>query len=387
MKTIAIIIGTRPEAIKLAPLILELNKDPQFKLHIIATGQHTDLVFQALELFGIKADVTLQVMRKNQTLADLTSRLLFELEKEFKKNRLDAVIAQGDTTSVLASSLVCFYNHIPFFHVEAGLRSGYLDSPFPEEANRIIAGKFANLHFSPTVTARENLLAEGIDANKIHVTGNTVVDALHYISQRVNIPAQLAKFNLPTNKRMVLVTMHRRENFGCNIQQMCAALLELIQLFPNIHFVVPVHPNPNVQHTVKTLLANHTQITLCPPLDYLTFIALLKSCYFVLSDSGGVQEEAPALGKPVLILRKETERIEGVLCGAAKFAGVECRSIVREVMKLLIDHKAYTKMCANTLIYGDGLASMRIIQAIKKSFNITYAPIPHDMLHPAARAA
>ncbi|MFI4954909.1 MAG: non-hydrolyzing UDP-N-acetylglucosamine 2-epimerase [Gammaproteobacteria bacterium] len=387
VKTIAIIVGTRPEAIKLAPLILALQNEPEIKLHIIATGQHQELVTQVFNLFGIQADVNLQVMRENQSLSDLTSRLLSAIEQEFKKIQPDAVVAQGDTTSVLASGLASFYNRIPFFHVEAGLRSGDIDSPFPEEANRIIAGRLAALHFAPTVVAQQNLLQEGVAEENIYITGNTVVDALHYIAKRAKLSAQLLELNLPKDKRVILVTMHRRENFGKNMQQMCYALLDLVKIFPDVHFVVPIHPNPNVRFIVGKMLVNQPQITLCSPLDYQAFVALMQRSYFVLSDSGGVQEEAPALGKPVLVLRKETERAEGILSGAAKFAGIERDTIVREVMKLLIDHKAYTKMCNNTLLYGDGLACTRIINAMKNSLGLIVAPLPAEKLHLIAHAA
>ena len=382
-KTIAIIVGTRPEAIKLAPLILLLKKDPTLKLHIIATGQHRELVAQVFQLFGIQADVNFNVMVENQSLSELTSRLITAIEQEFKKIQPDAVVAQGDTTSVLASSLVSFYQRIPFFHVEAGLRSGNIDSPFPEEANRVIAGKLADLHFAPTLSAKQNLLQEGVPDESVFITGNTVVDALHYIASKATLP----NINLPKDKRIILVTMHRRENFGKNMQQMCYALLDLVKMFPDVHFVVPVHPNPNVRFIVEKMLVNQPQITLCVPLDYQEFVALMQASYFIVSDSGGVQEEAPALSKPVLVLRNETERAEGIIYGAAKFAGTSREKIVVAVMKLLIDHKTYAKMSANTSLYGDGKACMRIIDAMKASLGLAAAPLPTAHLKLAAQAA
>jgi len=361
-RKIICVVGTRPEAIKMAPVILALKKQPWADVCVLATAQHRQLLDQVLNLFGIVPDIDLNVMTPNQSLPVLTARLMTELDHCFLNEKPDAVIAQGDTTTVMVSALTAFYHKIPFGHVEAGLRTGDMYSPFPEEMNRVMAGHLARWHFAPTSSSRDNLLAEGIDPKNIHVTGNTVIDALLDVAEQCKQCAP----KVSSGKRLVLITAHRRENFGKPIQEICRAIRYLAETRNDLEFLFPVHPNPNVKDVVIKALGDLSNVTLCDPLDYLPFVAAMKSAYLILTDSGGVQEEAPALGKPVLVLRKETERPEAVSEGVVKLIGSNFDAIVGETINLLDDENEYRAMARGISPYGDGNASKRIVDIIQK---------------------
>ncbi|AMZ69738.1 MULTISPECIES: non-hydrolyzing UDP-N-acetylglucosamine 2-epimerase [Pseudomonas] len=358
------IVGTRPEAIKMAPVIKALQAQDNIVCRVLATAQHRGLLDQVLEGFAITADLDLDIMRPNQSLTVLTSRLLLELDGVLQAEKPDVVLAQGDTTTVMCAALACFHLRIPFGHVEAGLRTGDLGNPFPEEANRVIAGKLARWHFAPTQQAVDNLLREGVAARDITLTGNTVIDAL------LMTAAQDSALTIPldANKRLVLVTAHRRENFGEPFQDICQALKDLAERNPGIQILYPVHPNPNVKDVAHRLLGQTPNILLCAPLDYAPFIAAMKRSYLIISDSGGVQEEAPALGKPVLVLREETERPEAVELGVVKLVGVNRDTIVEQAQRLLDDPQAYQRMARGVSPYGDGKAAARIVDALRQYF-------------------
>jgi UDP-N-acetylglucosamine 2-epimerase (non-hydrolysing) len=362
-KKIACIVGTRPEAIKMGPVILALRKQPWADVVVIATAQHRELADDVFELFGIVPDIDLNLMRPGQTLSELTARALTNLDALFADLSPDMVIAEGDTTSVMVSALVCFYRKIAFLHVEAGLRSFDLENPYPEEFNRIVASRLARLHFAPTASARQNLLNEGIADDIIFVTGNTVIDALYSVAgQDIDLPARL-----DSKQRLVLVTVHRRENFGEPIRAICNALKTLLAEFPDIEILWPVHPNPNVTSVVHELLADIPRVHLVKPLSYGPFISAMKRAYLIFTDSGGVQEEAPALGRPVLVLRRETERPEAVDAGVVRLIGTDYDNIVAHGRELLSDSVAHSRMARGASPYGDGLASVRIVQAIAKT--------------------
>jgi len=363
-KKIICVVGTRPEAIKMAPLINALKRELWVDCRVLATAQHRHMLDQVLGLFGIQPDIDLNIMRPNQSLAELTSRLLVEVDAVLEAERPDAVIAQGDTTTVMTVALACFYRRIPFGHVEAGLRTWDMQNPFPEEMNRVIAGRIAAWHFAPTASSRDNLLREGIRDEEIVQTGNTVIDALLEVVQRCDhiMPA------VGDGKRMVLVTSHRRENFGAPFEEVCRAIRHLVETNEDIEVLYPVHPNPNVRDTAHRMLGGMPRVTLTEPLDYLPFVAAMKRAYLILSDSGGVQEEAPALGKPVLVLRRETERPEAVDAGVVKLVGPDFDRIVSEAQRLLDDEAAYRDMARGVSPYGDGHASERIVDVLRRHF-------------------
>lgn len=360
MKHILCIVGTRPEGIKMAPLIKALKREPWAKVTVLATAQHRDLLDQVLALFDIRPDVDLDIMRANQQLPELTARLITALDEKFTELAPDVVLAQGDTTTVMTAALVAFYRRIPFGHVEAGLRTHDLDNPFPEEMNRLVAGHLARWHFVPTGRSRQNLLREGIDDAAIHVTGNTVIDALLEVAATdwpLDVP-------LDASKRLVLVTAHRRENFGEPFRAVCRAIRTLVERHVDIEVLYPVHPNPNVQAVVHELLGDHPRIRLCAPLDYAPFVEAQKRAHLILTDSGGVQEEAPALGKPVLVMRIETERPEAVDEGVVRLVGTDEARIVHEASRLLDDPQAYREMARGVSPYGDGKAAQRIVAVL-----------------------
>lgn len=363
LKKILCVVGTRPEAIKMAPVILALKATPWAEVRVLATAQHRQMLDQVLSLFAIAPDVDLDVMRPNQTLPALTARLVTALDGCLLEEEPDALVAQGDTTTVMVAALAAFYRRIPFGHVEAGLRTGDLFNPFPEEMNRVLAGRLARWHFAPTESARRNLLAEGIPEDEVFVTGNTVIDALLDVAERCEdaMPA------VTPGKRLVLVTAHRRENFGEPFEQICRALRYLADCRQDLELLYPVHPNPNVKDVAYRLLGGHPRIRLCEPLDYLPFVAAMKRSYLILSDSGGVQEEAPALGKPVLVLRRETERPEAIAEGVVKLVGPDFDTIVSESLRLLDDPDAYRAMARGVSPYGDGQAAGRIREILCQS--------------------
>lgn len=354
------VVGTRPEAIKMAPVIQALRRKPGLGVRVLATAQHREMLDETLAQFGIVPDIDLDIMRPDQTLADLTARLLAGIDAALASERPDVVVAQGDTTTVFASALASFYRRIPFAHVEAGLRTGDFSNPFPEEMNRNFAGRLAALHFAPTAGARANLLREGIPDHMIHVTGNTVIDAVQWMA--LNNPDH----GLPINgaAQVILLTCHRRENFGNPLRQILTGVRRLAAMHPEITIVYPVHPNPGVAGTAQQLLSGIPNIMLTEPLSYAKLVGVLKACHFVLTDSGGLQEEAPALGKPVLVLRNETERPEAVEAGIAILVGHEEETVVREASRLLDDKCHYRAMARAVSPYGDGHAGERIAEAL-----------------------
>lgn len=370
MKKISFIFGTRPEAIKLSPLILAFRKHPDFDTHVCVTGQHREMLQQVLDVFEVIPDVDLALMQPNQTLGMLTSRAIEKIYDYLAENRPDMVIIQGDTTSVFCAALCAFYHRIPVGHVEAGLRTWNKYSPFPEEINRVLATRIADFHFAPTETSRDNLLKEGILPDKIFVTGNTVIDALHFAVRKVQpyppvipgVPSEIMANGQP----LVLITGHRRENFGSGFQNICRAVSSLAQQFPLISFVYPVHLNPNVLKPVFSLLGNKQNIHLIEPLSYLPFVALMNRATIILTDSGGVQEEAPSLGKPVLVMRDTTERPEAVEMGTVKLVGADEKAIVSEISTLLTVQDRYNAMANAVNPYGDGRACERIIDIVSE---------------------
>ncbi|SHL97291.1 UDP-N-Acetylglucosamine 2-epimerase [Nitrosospira sp. Nsp11] len=358
------VVGTRPEAIKMAPVILGLKKYPDIECTVLATAQHRNLLDQVLRIFDIRPDIDLDIMRPNQALTTLTARLLLNLDDVLLAEKPDAVLAQGDTTTVMTAALACFYHKIPFGHVEAGLRTGNMADPFPEEMNRVVTGRLTKWHFAPTESARQNLLKESIADKDIFVTGNTVIDALLSVAEsEAPLP-----FKVDPCKRLILVTTHRRENFGEPFREICRAILALVERNEDVQVLYPVHPNPNVYNIVSEVLGNHPRITLCEPLDYLSFVAAMKHAYLILSDSGGIQEEAPALGKPVLVLRRETERPEAVQEGVVRLVGSDFEEITGITQHLLDDEMAYKKMARGVSPYGDGKAAGRIAAVLRDYF-------------------
>lgn len=363
-KTILCVVGTRPEAIKMAPVILALKQEPWANVRVLATAQHRQLLDQVLEFFQIEPDIDLNIMRPNQALTELTARLLTELDAVFDQEKPDAVLVQGDTTTVMTCALASFYRRVPVGHVEAGLRTGDMNNPFPEEANRVIAGRLAEWHFSPTESSQQNLLRENVDPGQVIVTGNTVIDALMVASSR---DPQLG-IELDDSRRLVLVTSHRRENFGEPFKEICQALQTLAANNPDVQFLYPVHPNPNVRDVAHQMLSSYENFVLCEPLDYVPFVAAMKKAHIIISDSGGVQEEAPALGKPVLVLRDETERPEAVEQGVVKLVGPHRDRIIEEAQRLLDDPQAYQAMARGISPYGDGHAAERIVKTLRAHF-------------------
>lgn len=362
------VLGTRPEAIKLALVIHELRRrSDEFETAVVHTGQHRTMLDHALQFFKIKPDFDLDVMRPNQTLSSLTGRVLDTVENACRRFEPHMVLVQGDTTTAFASALAAYYCKIPVGHVEAGLRSHDIYNPFPEEVNRRLVGVMTEIHFAPTVLSRDNLLSEGVPSEKIVVTGNTVVDTLRVLSKLPQSWEHTPLEGIPyDNCRLVLVTSHRRESWGADQENMCLALKDLVRKHGDIHVIYPVHMNPNVRNTVSGLLQDTERIHLTEPLDYITFVSLLQRCFLVLTDSGGIQEEAPTFGKPVLVLRKVTERPEASQFGMAKIIGMSRESIVREADRLLDDAEEYLEMSEGENPYGDGHGSERIVEAISR---------------------
>ncbi|SDL08437.1 non-hydrolyzing UDP-N-acetylglucosamine 2-epimerase [Paracoccus chinensis] len=361
-KKVLCTVGTRPEAIKMAPVIRALQADPDFDCRVLATAQHRQMLDQVLQVFGITPDIDLDIMQPGQTLTGLTGRLLIRLEEVLAAERPDAILAQGDTTTVLATALASFYDRILFGHVEAGLRTGDIANPFPEEMNRVVASHLTRWHFAPTRFAADKLLAEGYPAAAVHVTGNTVIDALHHVAAT----DPQTGLNLDPSKRLILVTLHRRENFGEPLLRICDALARLVAENPDVQMVLPVHHNPNVRGIVRERFGALDRVILCEPLDYTAFVAAMKASTLILSDSGGVQEEAPALGKPVLVLRETTERPEAVEAGVTKLVGTRSEPIRAAAQELLDDPAAYAAMARCESPYGDGKAAARIVETLRR---------------------
>jgi UDP-N-acetylglucosamine 2-epimerase (non-hydrolysing) len=369
LKKISFIFGTRPEAIKLCPLIIAMRKHEEHVPHVCVTGQHSEMLNQVLNAFEVVPDVDLALMQSNQTLGGLTARAIAAIDGYLDGYTPDMVIVQGDTTTVFCAALCAFYHKIPVGHVEAGLRTWNKHSPFPEEINRVLATRLADLHFAPTNTSRDNLLREGVAPDRIFVTGNTVIDALYLALERVKatppaIPG-LPPEMMTNGHPLVLITGHRRESFGDGFRNICHAIAELAQRFPSAEFVYPVHLNPNVQEPVFSLLGNLPNIYLIDPLGYLPFVALMNRAKIILTDSGGVQEEAPSLGKPVLVMRDTTERPEAVAMGTVRLVGTDSNAIVSNVSTLMTDCASYEQMANAVNPYGDGKACQRIVAAMR----------------------
>lgn len=366
MPLVSVLLGTRPEAIKLGPLINKLLAHPTLRVNVCSTGQHRQMLDQVFSLFEIVPHTDLNLMTQGQTLAQFTARALENIDSYLRQTKPDIVILQGDTSTVFAASLACFYRSIPVGHVEAGLRSYDLQHPFPEEFNRLVASHVSTLHFAPTETARQNLLAEKANPQNVFVTGNTVIDSLLQIQQRnkTNPPAIPGiSTELPTP--FVLVTGHRRENFGKGMTDLCSALKQIVERYPFLSIIFPVHLNPNVKGPVLELLSSQPRIHLLEPVDYAQLTWLLEHCKFVLTDSGGIQEEAPAFGKPVLVMREKTERPEGVHAGTARLVGTDPQRILEEVALLMEDSNHFQSMATAHNPFGDGTASDQIISILE----------------------
>lgn len=386
-KKVSVIFGTRPEAIKLAPLILELRRHESFDCHVCVTAQHRQMLDQVCEIFDIAPDVDLNLMKSNQTLPDITARALTGLSSYIEEEKPDMVLVQGDTTTVFSCALAAFYQHVAIGHVEAGLRTGNMQSPWPEEANRTLTSQLAQLHFAPTKTSRKNLLNEHVPEESIIVTGNTVIDTLflalrkiaehsphiHELPDNLQPVSSVKGQNL--NPRMVLITGHRRENFGSGFENICKAVAQLAAYHPDVHFVYPVHLNPNVQEPVKRILtgnASFSNVHLIEPLDYLPFVGLMARSHIILTDSGGVQEEAPSLGKPVLVMRDTTERPEAVEAGTVRLVGADQHAIIAGVSELLTDKSLHSRMSQAHNPYGDGRAVGRHINALMEYWKLNH---------------
>lgn len=358
--------GTRPEAIKLAPVIKELQSRPgEFRTRIVVTAQHRGMLDQVLDVFGIVPDHDLDVMKPGQTLTDVTARVLAGIEPVLAAERPDIVLVQGDTTSAFVSALAAYYQRVAVGHVEAGLRTEDKYSPYPEEMNRRLVGVLADLHFAPTERARENLLREGVPADRIHVTGNTVIDALHLALASRKPWSVPALERLHPDSRLLLVTAHRRESFGPGFKRICEALARIVDRNPEVEVIYPVHLNPSVRGPVMSILGNHARIHLIEPLEYLPFVRLMERAHIILTDSGGIQEEAPGLGKPVLVLRDKTERPEAIEAGTARLVGTDVERIVGQTELLLRDDDEYARMARAVNPFGDGRAARRILDAVE----------------------
>ena len=364
------VFGTRPEAIKMAPLVLELQKHSDIESMVCITAQHRQMLDMVMDLFNIKADFDLNIMQANQTLAGITTRAIDGLCKVFEEAKPDIVLVHGDTTTTFCGSLAAFYNHIKVGHVEAGLRTFDKYSPFPEEINRLLTGTIADYHFAPTINNKNNLINEK-KAGDIFITGNTVIDAIKYTVKEDYKFRDETLAGLDFSKRTVLVTAHRRENLGLPLENICNAIYKLVCDVPDIQVVYPVHLNPKVRETVFKILDGHDRIHLIDPLDVDELHNLMSRCHLVMTDSGGLQEEAPSLGKPVLVLRTETERPEAVDAGTVKMAGCEKDVIYNMAYELLTNHKEYDKMAFAVNPYGDGKASQRIVEAIRYAYGLT----------------
>lgn len=360
------VFGTRPEAIKMAPLVQQLQKEPGIESVLCVTAQHREMLDQVLELFNLVPDYDLNIMKPNQTISQITTNVLLGMEKVLSEEKPDIVLVHGDTTTTFASALAAFYQKVSIGHVEAGLRTYDKYSPYPEEMNRIMTGHLADLHFSPTERNRKNLLAEGISEDKIFITGNTVIDALLTVAEK---PYEFEDNTLKNidfeKKRVITVTCHRRENLGENMVNIFSAIRDIAQEFDDVEIVYPVHMNPKVRKTADEVLGSTERVHLINPLQYQPFVNLMAKSYLIITDSGGMQEEAPALGKPVLVVRRETERPEAVEAGTVSLAGVERETIYGLAKTLLSDRKAYEEMAHAVNPYGDGTACSRIVDILK----------------------
>ena len=375
-----LVFGTRPEAIKMAPLCKAFLKDKlNFETIICVTAQHREMLDQVLDIFKIKPDIDLDIMKRGQDLTDVTTAVLSKINETIKSINPDVILVHGDTTTTLASSISSFYNNTPIGHIEAGLRTNNISAPFPEEFNRQVTSKITKWHFAPTESSQKNLLSENIKSSNIFITGNTVIDALHWVLSSIENNQSLKNkltneiddklnFEWKVNK-FVLITGHRRENFGSGFDEICEGIAFLAKKYPDLHFIYPVHLNPNVQEPVVRILGDLENIHLIPPLNYEPFVYLMKHSFIVLTDSGGIQEEAPSLGKPVLVMRDVTERPEAVEAGTVKLIGANKHNIIKNIEDLYNNQETYSKMSKAHNPYGDGKASSRIVKIIKDDFH------------------
>ncbi|GAA6133788.1 UDP-N-acetylglucosamine 2-epimerase (non-hydrolyzing) VpsA [Oceaniserpentilla sp. 4NH20-0058] len=372
MKKILTVFGTRPEAIKMAPLVQALAEDDRFEAKVCVTAQHREMLDQVLELFEITPDYDLNLMKAGQTLNDVTSRILLGLKPVLQEFKPDVVLVHGDTATTFAASLAAYYEKKPVGHVEAGLRTGDIYSPWPEEANRRLTGSLTKYHFAPTDTSKQNLLKENYSENDIHITGNTVIDALLKVVEKIEVDLELQKSLkqhysfLEESKDLVVITGHRRENFGSGFENICTAIAESARNNPDVQYVYPVHLNPNVQEPVNRLLNGLNNVYLIDPLEYLPFVNLMRLSTVILTDSGGIQEEAPSLGKPVLVMRDTTERPEAVEAGTVKLVGTNTEIIVKSLAELLKKEDEYQKMSKAHNPYGDGTACANILNVLDR---------------------
>lgn len=384
MKKVLLVFGTRPEAIKMAPLVKEFQKHPEFETIVCVTGQHREMLDQVLQIFDLKPDYDLDIMKKGQDLYDITARVLVGMREVLRECKPDVVLVHGDTTTSTAAALAAFYLQIPVAHVEAGLRTHNIYSPWPEEMNRQITGRIATYHFAPTSLSKDNLLQENVCADNILITGNTVIDALHWVIERIGKDCYLEQHiikslldggynteRLSHGKKMILITGHRRENFGDGFINICSAIRDLKDKYPEVDFVYPMHLNPQVRGAIHKVfgedLNNLRNMFFIEPLEYLSFVYLMEKSSIVLTDSGGIQEEAPGLGKPVLVMRDTTERPEALVAGTVKLVGTNYDKIIKEVSLLIDDENAYEEMSKAVNPYGDGLASSRIVEYLKNN--------------------
>ena len=377
MKKILFVFGTRPEAIKMAPLIKHMEKNSSILVKICVTGQHREMLDQVLKLFQIHPDYDFCVMKAGQSLTELSAKILNQLSRVLNEENPDVVAVHGDTNTSFISALACYYNQIPVAHIEAGLRSGDLHSPWPEEGNRKLTGQISRYHFAPTTANKSNLLSEGVNPKSVFVTGNTVIDALLITLEKVRNPSYLSKFSKDVDlkvinkyEKMILITGHRRENFGNNFEEICNAISKLSYKYPNVLFFYPVHLNPNVTEPVNRILSNLKNVLLAQPLDYEKFIYVMDKAYLVLSDSGGLQEEAPSLGKPVLVMRENTERPEGLMAGSSILVGYQQSKIISQITRLIEDQTYYDQIAKISNPYGDGSASKIITDILIKELSI-----------------
>lgn len=380
MKKVMLVFGTRPEAIKMAPLVKKFQENADFQTLVCVTAQHREMLDQVLDIFDIKPDYDLNIMKQGQDLYDITSRVMLGLRDVLNETNPDIVLVHGDTTTSMAAALAAFYKQIPVAHIEAGLRTNDIYSPWPEEMNRRMTGRIATYHFAPTELSRQNLLKENVDDNNIIITGNTVIDALFMVVDKIKNDTALAEtlknnikengYDVERQKKLVLITGHRRENFGDGFKNICCAIRDLSIKYPEVDFVYPMHLNPNVRKPISEIFGNDinkpTNTFFIEPLDYLNFVFLMEKADIILTDSGGIQEEAPSLGKPVLVMRNNTERPEALDAGTVKLVGTDYDKIVKEVSELLDNEDSYNKMSQAVNPYGDGLACERIVDFMKK---------------------
>ena len=380
MTDVLIVFGTRPEAIKMAPIVHALMNDKEVDARVCVTAQHREMLDQVLSLFSIKPDYDFDLMRNGQDLFDVTSDVLLKMRDVLDKEKPKIVLVHGDTTTSATTAMAAFYKNIPVGHVEAGLRTHNIGAPFPEEFNRRLTGLVSNIHFAPTEKSRDNLLQEGVSADDILVTGNSVIDSLFWVLEKINADAnfkaqidneidELLAFNW-RDENYILLTGHRRENFGEGFLEICNAIADVATFYPNLHFVYPVHLNPNVQQPVNEILADKPNVHLIKPLNYFPFVRLLSNCHIVLTDSGGIQEEGPSIGKPVLVMRDVTERPEAVKAGTVKLVGASRKKIVQFVKLLIEDQAVYSTMSQAMNPYGDGHATARIVERVKEFLGI-----------------